>query len=102
MKELRDLLSRLDDALQHVADEREGATAIAKEAKKLGHVPAAAKRALLVSKMKPTDAQAWLRTFVQSCEALGLDAQHDLEDDAPATNTVVRRHIAFADAEARA
>lgn len=80
MNDLRALLGRLEDALEHVSVEREGATAIAKEAQKMGHVPAAATKALAVSKMEATKAQAWLRTFDACRVALGLDAQSDFED----------------------
>lgn len=73
-------LRRLERAEESAAGEREGANAIAKAAEAEGHIAAAMRLALRIDKMKPGKKAAFLRSFDTCREALGLDAQIDLED----------------------
>lgn len=80
LDDIRKLNGLLDHAEDMLAGEREGLNAIYDKGKADGIHPGAMKSARRLAKAKPGDRRLWFATFDAAREALGLDAQLDLED----------------------
>ena len=78
--EILELTKKIDQQQSFYDGEKEGLKSIYDSLLGFEMRPDAFKSALKLRKMKPTAMQAWLDTFDAVRDALGLDAQLDLED----------------------
>ena len=77
---IKSLAGRYDRVQETIDEHKEDQKAIMGAVKAAQIEPAAFKSALKLQKLKPTKLKAWLDSFDACRDALGLDAQMDLED----------------------
>lgn len=83
LDDIRRYSTRLDKQQDAVDGEKDSLKAIYEEVKRNGIRPDALRSARKLRRLKPADLRAWLTTFDACREALGLDAQMDIEDVKP-------------------